>query len=211
MHIKNFSPELLEAVKNKNKYMAERMLESEALAKEVKKETRYEVICEHYFDEDYYQYSKVIVPFPHYQIEVKKNYKDKYEISCPTLYKLIDNNNFSFYQLSRIEEQFKKPNNIGKLTEKKLHDWETYYRHVYYKAVDKLEEIKTRVQSFKNEIIDTGLYVNWSNETSGEIIKNGIKFKFNLIEGHPILNIEIHYKVPNTLQSFLKLSDNNYQ
>lgn len=210
MQIKKFTPELLEAVKKNSKYQAERIIEAEALAEEVKKATKYEVICNHYFNRDNHDYSRVIIPFANYEIEVKKDWKGKYEITCPTLYKLIDGKNFTFNELSEIEIQHTKPNNIGKLTEKKFDDWEKYYSKIYQQAREKVKEIEKKVQIFKDKIINSGLPVNWSSETSGEITKNGITFKFNLINGFPICNMEIHYKVPNTFESFLKLSDNKY-
>lgn len=210
MQIKKFTPELLEAVKKNNIYQAGRIIEAEDLAEEVKKATKYEVICNHYFNEYYYEYSRIIVPFANIEIEVKKNWKGKYEITCPTLYKLVDGKNFTFNELNKIEEQHTKPNNIGKLTEKKFDDWEKYYSKIYQQATKEVKEIKNKVQIFKDEIINSGLPVNWSSETSGEITKNGLTFKFNLINGFPICKMEIHYKVPNTFDSFLKLSDNKY-
>lgn len=210
MQIQKLTPELLQEVKNRNKDHAERITEAEALAEEVRKVTSYEVTCDHYFSESYYEHSRIFVPFNHIIIEIKKDWKKKYEISCPTIYKLIDINYLSHGELNKIEQQHTKPNNIGKLTEKKFDDWVTYYNKIYFLSIEKLKEIKIKAQTFRDEVNNSGLSVNWSNEHEGEIIKNGLIFKFTIVNGKPQSRIEFHYKVNNDFQTFLQLSDNKY-
>ena len=56
-----------------------------------------------------------------------------------------------------------------------------------------------------------GLPVNWDrNGKSGEILQNGILFSFSIGPTYISKKIEIHYKVSNELESFLKLSKNQY-
>lgn len=213
--IKEFSPELLAEVKNKNTHLAGRIIEAEALAKEVRQISVSgiwkKITCKHIFDADFYDYSQVILTFDSIEIEITKNWKNKYIIWCPTLNKLIDNNDFSYRELNKIQEEHTKPQNIGKLTEKKLFSWAKYYNEVYLQAIERIKTIKSNAQTFRDEINNSGLSVNWSNEHEGEIIKNGLIFKFTIVNGNPQSRIEFHYKVNNDFQTFLQLSDNQYK
>jgi len=123
-----------------------------------------------------------------------------------------DLKNLSHYQISDIRKKFKEPRGVGKLSKKKITDWIKYEEDVYLACVKKNNELDNGVNSFLDSL--KGENVNWFNQNpersqwSGEIVKNGVVFKFSIDNGCVSQKIEVHYKTPSTLEAFKLLSDN---
>lgn len=102
------------------------------------------------------------------------------------------------------------PKTIGKLTTKKIQQWIDYINQCFV-LIEAKNNVNTReLDAFLESIKEQE--VRWfNNKTSGEIIKNGIKFSFKIEEGCISKKIEVYYKVDNNIENFLKLADNNYK
>jgi len=120
--------------------------------------------------------------------------------------------NLSSYQVSEIKKQFTEPRGVGKLNKKKIADWIKYEQDVYLACKKKNEELDDKVGNFLKTL--AGQNVKWitqneqTGEYKGEIVKNGIEYKFNIENGCISQKMEIYFQVPNNLESFLLLSDN---
>lgn len=130
------------------------------------------------------------------------SYRKKYNIFSNERW-----NNISNWDLTKIKEKHKEPNNIGVLTTKKIESWVKYIQSIHIECNKKESELSNNVQQFIDSIKDEN--VNWNNDkTSGEIVKGGIVFKFKIENGHISKKIEIHYKVNSDLETFKKISKN---
>ena len=119
-------------------------------------------------------------------------------------FKNIDN-----YTIKRIKENIKQPQQIGVINLKKLVNWFEYHLAV----IEEAKKIDAANGSEEAKFLKSieGLPVNWNNDKkSGEILQNGILFKFSIGPTYITKKIEINYKVSNELESFLKLSKNQY-
>jgi hypothetical protein len=132
-------------------------------------------------------------------------YRKKYNIFSNENYK-----NLSNYDLSNISRKYKEPNNIGVLTTKKIEAWVKYIQDIHNECIIKNNQLTNEVDSFLDSIKNENVKW-WDNNTSGEIIKNGIVFRFKIEKGYVSKKIEIHYSVGNELEVFKKLSNNNFK
>jgi hypothetical protein len=120
--------------------------------------------------------------------------------------------NLSTYQMSDIRKQFTEPRGVGKLNKKKIAEWIKYEEDIYLESKKKNLELNDKVSDFLKTLV--GQNINWHKNKpeegvyNGEIIKNGIKYSFNIADGCINQKVEIYYQVPNSLESFLLLSDN---
>ena len=50
----------------------------------------------------------------------------------------------------------------------------------------------------------------WDNETGGRMIKGGLEYTFSIDKksGYISQNIEVHYSVGKSVETFLKMADN---
>lgn len=158
--------------------------------------------------EEYFHHAEIKAIYKETEFFIKywENTK-KYHIYPSEL--LVKFKNIDSYTLRRIKENIKEPQQIGVVNLKKLVNWFEYYLAVIEEAkkidaANGSEEVK-----FLKSI--EGLPVKWSNDKkSGEILQNGLLFSFSIGPTYISKKIEIHYKVSNELESFLKLSKNQY-
>jgi hypothetical protein len=133
-------------------------------------------------------------------------HKKKYVIYEDTLrtFKNVDN-----YAIKRIKEGLDEPQNIGVLSTKKLINWFEYHIAVIEEASKYNDKNGAEKEAFLKSI--EGLPVNWyNNNKQGEIVQNGIKFSFTIGETYISKKIEVYHQASNTLETFLKLSNNKY-
>jgi hypothetical protein len=157
---------------------------------------------------EYYDYSEIKAIYKETEFYIKYwEYKKKYIIypkDLRTTFKNIDN-----YTLRSIEENIKEPQQIGVINFKKLVSWFEYHLAVIDEAAKIDAENRNKEEIFLKSI--EGLPVEWSsNKKSGEILQNGILFKFSIGPTYISKKVEINYNVSNELESFLKLSKNQY-
>jgi hypothetical protein len=157
---------------------------------------------------EYYDYSEIKAIYKETEFYIKYwEYKKKYIIypkDLRTTFKNIDN-----YTLRSIEENIKEPQQIGVINLKKLVSWFEYHLAVIDEAAKIDAENRNKEEIFLKSI--EGLPVEWSsNKKSGEILQNGILFKFSIGPTYISKKVEINYNVSNELESFLKLSKNQY-
>lgn len=158
--------------------------------------------------EEYYKHAEIKAIYKETEFFIKYwQQTKKYHIYSNELtrkFKNIDN-----YTISRIKENIKEPQQIGVVNLKKLVNWFEYHLAVIEEAKKINEANGSEEAKFLKSI--EGLPVNWSNDKkSGEILQNGILFKFSIGPTYISKKIEINYKVSNELESFLKLSKNQY-
>lgn len=118
-------------------------------------------------------------------------------------------------------ETYKKThtsNNVKIITATKLQKLLDNVR-AYHVEMERLEiEAQGKIKSFLATLKDLSVVYHKedrensnSDITSGEIVKNGIDFSFDIChDGYISKKISIDYKVENDIPSFLKLSDNKY-
>jgi hypothetical protein len=157
---------------------------------------------------EYYQYAEIKMNYKGYDFYIKYwEQKKKFIIYEDFTRKL---NNVDRYALAGIKEKIQEPQQIGVLSEKKILNWFEYHLAVIQEAIKIDIEKGSEKDAFLKSI--EGLPVKWwNNGKSGEIIQNGVKFSFTISETYISKKIEIYYSVPNDLESFLKLSDNQYK
>ncbi len=118
--------------------------------------------------------------------------------------------NISRNKLNKIRETYNTINKMCALTTKKIAQHIEVANKIYLEAKKVDETNGGEVQQFLKSI--EGLPVKWwSNNTKGEIIKNGIVLKFEINDGFVSKKIETYYQVPSTVESFLALSNNQYK
>ena len=159
-------------------------------------------------EKEYYHHAEIKAIYKETEFYIKYwEYKKKYVIypkDLRTTFKNIDN-----YTLRSIEENIKEPQQIGVINLKKLVSWFEYHLAVIDEAAKIDAENRNKEEIFLKSI--EGLPVEWSsNKKSGEILQNGILFKFSIGPTYISKKVEINYNVSNDLESFLKLSKNQY-
>jgi len=159
-------------------------------------------------EKEYYHHAEIKTIYKETEFYIKYwEHKKKYIIypkDLRTTFKNIDN-----YTLRSIEENIKQPQQIGVINLKKLVSWFEYHLAV----IDEAAKIDAANGSEEAKFLKSieGLPVQWDrNGKSGEILQNGILFKFSIGPTYITKKIEINYKVSNELESFLKLSKNQY-
>lgn len=139
------------------------------------------------------------------ELYISFGYTKKYVISCYNLDKFRNVERNRAY-----ETPIEKPNQIGVLNEKKILAWVNYYEEIYQRLEKKDKENGSKKEAFLESI--KGMPVRWFGEGErGEIVKNGIVYKFHIQHEYVSETIEIHYKVSSTLAAFKLLSDNKYK
>jgi hypothetical protein len=158
--------------------------------------------------QEYYHHAEIRATYKENVFFIKySDHKKKYFIYPEELtnrFKNIDS-----YTLRRIKENIKEPQQIGVVNLKKLVNWFDYHLAV----IDEAQKIDGANGSEEAKFLKSieGLPVQWDrNGKSGEILQNGILFKFSIGPTYISKKIEINYKVSNELESFLKLSKNQY-
>jgi len=156
-----------------------------------------------YEDNYYFDHGTVYLTNDVCKIKINQ-YKNNYNI-------YLDENfdNLTVYNIQNIKENFTEPKNIGVLSTKKINDWIEYQQQVYLACKEKNEEKSNVVSTFLKSIEKEDVKW-WDNKKQGEIIKNGIIFKFKIETGYVSSKIEIYYKVDNTIEDFNKLADNKF-
>lgn len=123
-----------------------------------------------------------------------------------------DMKNISIYQIHDIRKKFKEPRGVGKLTKKKIADWIKYETDVYLAVKKANDEHNDKVITFLRSL--DGENIKWftndpdRGQWNGEIVKNGLVYKFSINDGYINQKIEVYYKTPSTLDAFKLLSDN---
>ena len=155
-----------------------------------------------------YEYSDVRLTHPTLALYIKwDNRIKRYLVSEDSTWLL---KNIDKHTIFDVRRTLTEPNKIGVLNTKKVESWVKYYEDLYnqLKIIDDCNALK------KQAFIDSleGLDVKWDfNGKAGEIVKNGISYRFKILETYVSQKVELHYRVPNSLQSFLELSDNKYK
>ena len=190
---------LSEALKIKfsNDYSAKQLINTKNLFDEIIKFYPSECFC--YVSDDRFEYSKIYLKNDICKLIINfDSYKKKYRI-------YMDENfdNLSRYDIDSVKESYTEPKNIGKLTTKKIEDWINYYNLVFNALKIKSESTNNSVSEFLESLKD------WFSKTQGEIIKNGIIFRFTIHPGYIEKNIKLEYN-DGSLETFKKLSNNEY-
>jgi len=195
-------------LKFNNSYHIDRLLKAKQTLDEINKYHSCEAYCE-IIEKDNSEYCLENIKFylinDTCRIEIRYlEYDKKYIIFYSESFK-----NLQHHQIQDIKSKFVQPKNIGVLNSKKINDWIEYNKNVYLEYKKKDKELANSVDDFLKSL--EGENVIWfNNKTSGEIIKNGIKFTFKIENGYISKKIDIYYTVENSLEAFKKLSNNKY-
>lgn len=154
----------------------------------------------------YFEHVYILLEHAGLIIQVKYDkHRKKWLIHSPDSYY----KNLSRWDVTKVHEQFTKPNQIGVLTTKKIQDWVSYYESIHTELIRLDAQKYDKVSEFLKSL--EGLEVKWSNnQKTGSIVKNGIEFTFSIDEGNISKKLELRYSVPSSIESFKKLSDNKY-
>ena len=136
-----------------------------------------------------------------------RGYQKQYVIWCESFQEL---KNSDYYTRREIAKGMTEPNNIGVPTAKKIGDWIKYYEELYAKVKKIDDENGGKKEKFLKSL--EGLDVKWDRDKSGGwIVKNHMKYEFNIGVTYITESIEVDYTASNNLETFLKLSDNGYK
>lgn len=142
--------------------------------------------------------------------KVQRRGKIHYNIYSSDIEHDICFKNVNRYQKETAIKDIEIPKTIGKLTTKKVQQWIDYINQCFVLIEAENNVNTSELDAFLESIKDQE--VRWFyNKTSGEIIKNGIKFSFKIEEGCISKKIEVYYKVDDNIENFLKLANNNYK
>ena len=134
-------------------------------------------------------------------------YNKQYSLYCDSFRMLLNVDNGYDRE---IRNSLKEPNNIGKLSTKKIGEWITYYEKCYAAMKEYNDVNAQREKEFRESL--KGLDVKWGEGgKSGRLVKNGIEFNFRIYPTYISKKLEIRYSVDSDLESFLMLSDNKYK
>lgn len=158
-----------------------------------------------------YSRTAIVLEHPFLDIEIdppRRAGKDKWDMRCYS----FDMKNITYHD-HKIDA--KEPNDFKVLTTKKIQAWVDYFE-LKFKFLSELNEKRANIVADFLKSIE-GQNVQWYGKNQygennrGEIVKNGLLFKFEISTGYVSKRIEIHYKAGNDLDTFLKLADNKYQ
>ena len=123
----------------------------------------------------------------------------------------------NYQDKAQYKETHTEPQQVGVLNAKKINAWINYLQDEYFYlqglSIDRSEKIAEFLSSAKKiEGMNIRLSTDRSTDTRGSIEKNGISFSFTIDNqsGYISKELKISYKVGNSLDDFLKLSDNKY-
>lgn len=155
----------------------------------------------------YFEYTEIKIIDPLNFVISFDSYRKKYTIYLRSINE--DFKNITHYTIQEAQKNLIEPKQIGVLTTKKVNDWLNYYRELYAALKVINEQNSDKVKQFLKSI--EGQPVRWfNNNKSGEIVKNGLVFKFKIEETYISTSIEVHYKTGSDLNDFLKLADNKH-
>jgi hypothetical protein len=161
-----------------------------------------------YEGKEYFEHAAVrLVTGDALDIQVAKGWKGKYSFHSQAIHTL---KNIKHNDKVREAKKLTEPKQVGVLTRKKIEDWIRYETELYNLLKIENDKNRSEIETFLSSL--EGLPVHWwNNNKSGEIIKNGIKLSFTIGETYVSKKLEIYYEVPDSLSSFLSLSDNKYK
>lgn len=138
------------------------------------------------------------------------SYHKKWNIGCWSYgYHTGDFQNINSNTITQAEQKFKRPQNIGVLTTKKINEWINFFTAVY-KELAVIDQKNKEVKETFLKSLD-GLTVNWSKDnTSGRIVKNGLEYRFEIEPTYISERILLNITGKSDLNTFIKLSDNKY-
>ena len=140
-----FTPEDIKALELENEYHTKRLLKELETVQEIKEFSHYAKLQ---YDQNDPSQSRILLPnrgsgednLP--SLRINKNYKGEYNIFT---YDTQNLEYIEFDDITRASEGIKKPNNVRKLSEKKLIDWIEYTNEVYRACKELSEERQKRV------------------------------------------------------------------
>lgn len=135
------------------------------------------------------------------------SYRKKYEIICTSFWQYP---NTSREDISKIEKSIEKPQYIGVLTTKKIQNWIAYFEKCSKLIEEASKKNKDKTDAFRRSI--AGYPVRWfdTEKKNGEIARNGIVYSFTISENYISENIKFDTHVSANLETFEKLSANQY-
>ena len=155
----------------------------------------------------YYDYNEIYLQLEPYKIRIRYvQHEKKYSIHGYN----NDLKNISIIESYKMENEVKLPNQIRKLSTKKIEEWINYW-DVVRKELLRIDEInKNKKTLFLQTIKDEK--IKWNKEqTQGQIKKNGIVFEFEISESNICQRIKLDIMPnENTYGIFKMLSDNNF-
>lgn len=125
-----------------------------------------------------------------------------------------DYNYYKDYLPYRWEEQHPAPQNIGTITDKKMIAWAEYLKQkraaadqVFNGKQNAAAVLRSKLAALDGSKFD---YIK-INDKSGQIIKNGLEYHFEITESNTIIeHIEVYYRTPQNIESFLQMIAGNY-
>ena len=112
----------------------------------------------------------------------------------------------------QVKKDLKEPQNVGVLHKNKIKAWIDYLVTVYEKLVVISQQRVKAVADFEIQIKALNGTIgqkDYYGTFSGSIVKNGIEFSYTVHdEGYISKKLEIHFSVDDSLDNFIKLSEN---
>jgi len=138
---------------------------------------------------------------PYLNLTISQNHKGVKEIYCD----FSNLKNVDYHFINKVRSTFLKPYNFSIISTKIIQDWVTYYENIYEEALKENNKNALIIQTFKNSIKDC--IVNWEVENEvGEIIKNGLVYRFTINTNRISERILIDPNYNQNLELFLNLT-----
>lgn len=130
---------------------------------------------------------------------------------------------FSFYLLNSITHKYannlseferegwpESPNKVGKATRKSLQAWVDYLLEIEMKKQEIINEKTQEVDEFLVSLKPYEALIKWDKDkTTGNIVRGGLRYEFSIDNtGYISQKWEKHYMSGNTLEIFMKASEN---
>lgn len=156
-----------------------------------------------FYDGKYYpEYATVHVIYDGYIMRPYCRYNEKsFEFFNP--YERADN-------LTDYQNKNERPQKIGKATPKKLQSWVDYLKNERAERDARKKSINEKIENFLKTVRNVQGMDIWDNETRGEMTKGGLLYTFSIDKksGYINQNIEVHYSVDKSVETFLKMANN---
>lgn len=125
-----------------------------------------------------------------------------------------DYNYYRDYLPYNWEKENPEPQKIGTITDKKMTAWAEYLKQkraaadqVFNGKQNAAAVLRSKLAALDGSNFD---YIQ-INDKSGQIIKNGLEYHFEITESNTIIqHIEVYYKTPQNIESFLQMIAGNY-
>lgn len=154
-----------------------------------------------------YEHSEIILLVPSCPLKITTDYgqyQKRWSIMSNIQSVFIE---YSYNDINYYKRDIPQPNYIGVLSTKKIQAWVDYHLAVYNAVLPHYVAATAELVNFRLSL--EGLDVNWYNKgNSGEIILNGIKFRFDINGLHITKKMEIHSSVATSIGNFLRLANN---